>query len=863
MNKIISDSNSTENSEYRWRGHWLLIVNFCCLAVFFWLPNSYLRMVGWPWMLIWQLGFLSIAILTIWMLRQIQIPFEPLGHGFDWLTGGFTLLILLSIFKAPVPQLAVWYAAMAGGYICLIYVLHNYMRLRTQYLQHLWLGIVAVGLGTNVISLSLWRPSLSMWLSNDFSEAVRNAQPLGHHNFVGGFELLVLPLSATYALSKNGWQRRLGAIASILSLIILFISGSRGALLGVIVMGLAACCFLITQAPPKHRLTLAGLGLLALSGFIVATLANPRMRQVLSLIRNAISTQSNPLAAVLLDGPVLDRWQMLRAAGNILKAEPLTGVGLGNMARVYSLYRSETIGALGDNIQQLHNTPAQILGELGLVGFSILIALIFCAGRLWLCLSKQPLSQQDRLLLVGVGLSLLSYGFFSLTDYQVENIAISALLTFDLVVLLSLAKSYLPASKLSSSSFPQQIRKPASIVGLLIIGIILRIWVPMDIAAWLQNSAATSSLAENPVQADAQWDRASRFTPWDPVPPMLAAHNLRTLAQTAASTDQEVLRRQAIEYYNRVVEAAPNDGEFHHNLANLLLPVDSQQAEIHAGKAIQLMSRDNYYAYFQLGLAYLLQEKMDQAIDAFALEILANPSSAAINGWSDQPFLSRISEPVMAMTVDLYDQLLSQLDLNLPTHQSVYEQSLLVRWWHNFPLPEYEAQYLRPLVRALVVAETEQSSALEILNDRIQAAEAGEGEWLLRAWIDPVRYLEPYIQRFQVSPDEAKIIEQSIDQHRNIRDWLNADPVTVDNRARVAMSFTYRNRWAQGRYDIFRPEGIALGRMASKLQLFIPHPHVMVPLDDLINRYQADELGFPHPATVGFQLVQTMNFRTN
>ncbi len=68
------------------------------------------------------------------------------------------------------------------------------------------------------------------------------------------------------------------------------------------------------------------------------------------------------------DGPTLDRWFMARLAVNILRDRPWVGVGPGVMSRVSNLYRPIETGAGLDHIQQLHSTPTQLAGELGLVG---------------------------------------------------------------------------------------------------------------------------------------------------------------------------------------------------------------------------------------------------------------------------------------------------------------------------------------------------------------------------------------------------------------------------------------------------------------------------------------------------------------
>lgn len=71
------------------------------------------------------------------------------------------------------------------------------------------------------------------------------------------------------------------------------------------------------------------------------------------------------------------------------------------MSRVSNLYRPIETGAGLDHIQQLHNTPVQLAGELGLPGLALYLAGIVLIGRLWWRLWRSPLDLADRHLLGG------------------------------------------------------------------------------------------------------------------------------------------------------------------------------------------------------------------------------------------------------------------------------------------------------------------------------------------------------------------------------------------------------------------------------------------------------------------------------
>jgi putative inorganic carbon (HCO3(-)) transporter len=408
---------------------WLLWPSVAVFVGFSWLPLSYFRMVGWPWILLWQGGFLALVIWLIVRLRQFQQPFYSLGHGLDgWLLTLMSVLAVSSL-RSPFPRVALLNASLAVTYGLGIYAYRNWVDQSWLTRRRLGLGLVTVAAGVALISLTLWRPTADLWQSQNFMTAIRNHQPLGHHNFVGGYLGLMLPLAVAAALSLSGIWRWAAAASVGLITVALYVSGSRGAALGLVVWLLVTWIGGLVRADKTHRWRWGLMGLVTLGGVGLALATNPR-------IRGWFSTTGTP------DGPTLDRWFMLRLGGNILQDRPLVGVGPGVMSRVSNLYRPIEPGAGLDHIQQLHNTPVQLAGELGLPGLVLYMAGLFLIGRLWWRLWRLPLTAEDRYLLGGIGGAFLAYGVSSLTDYQLENIPIAGTLLALVVLLISLADAY-------------------------------------------------------------------------------------------------------------------------------------------------------------------------------------------------------------------------------------------------------------------------------------------------------------------------------------------------------------------------------------------------------------------------------------
>ncbi|PSN79669.1 hypothetical protein C8B47_10435 [filamentous cyanobacterium CCP4] len=522
----------------------LWLVGGLVLLVFSWLPLSYYRMVGWAWIVLWQIGAVALLVALWRQLRGVRsaiadpnqlvgldskTPFYGLGYGLDWVALGLGITVLVSALVSSFPRVALWNVSLVVTYGAVLYVYCNVVNRTWLTRLRLWWGLVVVAAGTAVVSLSLWRPDAAMWASENFLTALRNHQPLGHHNFVGGYFVLMVPLAVAAAIAIQGWMRRVWIATTGLLLAALYVSGSRGAVVGLVVwLG----------------------GALAL-GLVLAS--NPRIRTWFS-------------EGGLADGPTLDRWFMLRLGGNILRDRPLVGVGPGVMSRVSNLYRPIEAGAGLAHIQQLHNTPVQIAGELGLLGLLVVLAGMVLVLRLWIRLWRQPLELTDRALLGGIGGSLLAYGVSSLTDYQLENIPITGVLLGLMVLLLALGDSYLPQAMPVGADGRQR----GYLAVALWLGLLLTIWLPFTLTVAYGALADRAFYSQQLNLADTRWYKAYRLSQWDPTASAVATEALWGLDQVLGDSEaQENVRSLMLDYAHQAQQAAPNDGWFNHNLAVL------------------------------------------------------------------------------------------------------------------------------------------------------------------------------------------------------------------------------------------------------------------------------------------------------
>ena len=290
-------------------GQWLGVIGLCLLLSFSWLPNSYLLMVGWPYCLWWQGAFILLLGWSIWTSRQFSRVFKPIGHNLDWIILVFCIRAVSTSMVSQFVSVAHLNAVLFSSYAVVLYIVVHWLRQAKDLRRKLWFALVASGIVTHVVSLSSWRPTTEMWSTQNFYTAIRNPWPLGHHNFVGGYCLLLLPLTFGFTLRQRGWRRWFGCGAIALNALTLYASGSRGALLGAIAAGLIVLLLYLFRPSAKagRRWIIAFL----LCALMIATFtSNPRVRSLLSI--NPASSQQHFSIERISDGPTKDRLFMLQ-----------------------------------------------------------------------------------------------------------------------------------------------------------------------------------------------------------------------------------------------------------------------------------------------------------------------------------------------------------------------------------------------------------------------------------------------------------------------------------------------------------------------------------------------------------------------
>lgn len=828
------------------KGWWLGALGLGAAVAMTWLPHSYLRMVSWPWVLVWQVGFLALGVWLIWLLRQAQVPFRPLGYGLDWAVAATGMTLIICSLTSEFKTVALWNVVLVTCYVWALYCGVNWVsQARIKAIQ-MSIPIVGVVLGTALISLVLWRPGTEALPDNEFYAALRNAMPFGHHNFVGGYFALGLPFVLACALAWRGW-RRWGAIATtILTGVALYVSGSRGALLGVLIWLLVAITAFVVGPAAKGRPRRLGLGGLGLGLIAVAVVSNPRVRSLIGSLGSA-----NSSGFVVQDGPVLDRYFMAKTAVNILRDRPITGVGPGVMSRVSNLYRPIETGLGLDHAQQLHSTPSQLLGELGILGLVIYLLWLVLVTRLWLRLHHHRQDPADRWLLYGVGGSFLAYGVSSLTDYQLENIGISMLLIALLLILIGLAQQtdLPPPAPLGSAT-----RRYLSLGLLAWLMITGYLWLMADLGFWFGDRALRQTEQGDVAGSLQSLASAAAFATWDPTYPALAGQDIYQLLPLVQPTEQEAVRRDALSNMLSTVNLAPNDAWFNSNLATLLLPEAPLAAGTYSQRAVQLLPRKGGFNRYLLGQTYLAQGQTAEAVVAFSLQGVDQPEFLTLPLWMQGP-LAPLKEQVVDRALAHHEAVLAAMSPAAPGYATFYDQMTLVRWWHRRPLLAPAPDLLRPITQALLSTDQGTEAALVMINQALRDTPQDQGLLLLRAWLVPEQFAQAYFEQADLAPADQQQLAASMMQHREVRSWLTSLKVPAPLTGRSLLGLTYRNRYAQGINFIAPLEELEQWVIPEQLGLFGELPREFVALDQTLESIQTEQLNLPSAVHNHFEIV--------
>ncbi len=348
----------------------------------------------------WTFALASILVIPpLLLLLRLISPTRPVqlpAANWLWLAVAAMIIPLVSALFSPYRGPALLNAAGPVAAVCLFLLLHDWLQgdsPRNRVCLEQWLAVAATiitAASTGYWLLDVASLTRAQLLSPVLFE-MRNPHPLGHSNYTAGLMLLGLPVLARTAWRARGGLRSAAIIATALTLLNLFTSGSRGGLLGLAALGVAGVAI---AGLGWKRFLLIATGALALVTLLAV--ANPRIRAMLG--------PRDPQAAPNLSN--IQRAAMFEAGVLMGADRPVLGWGPGTTPLTYPRYRPALAGG-AENVLQLHSTPVQLWAETGASG--LLVALMFCALVAWNW-RRAPIA----------AVTLTGYGVFVFTDSQLD-----------------------------------------------------------------------------------------------------------------------------------------------------------------------------------------------------------------------------------------------------------------------------------------------------------------------------------------------------------------------------------------------------------------------------------------------------------
>ena len=332
-----------------------------------------------------------------------------------------------------------------------------------------------------VAGVSLW--GLLDWL---ILGSPRPAMPLGHHNLLAAWLVLLLPIAVLPAREPGAW-RLAGFAAGALAVLAVLASRS---LMGFAALTAEALIGFGARTHPRQRRWWAVLLALAL---LVSLVQLPRIAR--------IAAGEDPSARA--------RASYWTAGMKGFMDRPALGWGPGAAAWTAAAFLDPVPGVnpWGESVGELHSLPIQLGYELGFTGLLLALGttLLFFSRRI-----AQREEGRDPVLLAG---GLLGLGGGGIASLGSGAIAVTALpLAAAVAAGAALAGSGRGKTR-PESPWPMRIYADAALLALL----------PLELARWHYDRAALADATGRSRKAEAELESATRLDPAFPLYPMRLA----------------------------------------------------------------------------------------------------------------------------------------------------------------------------------------------------------------------------------------------------------------------------------------------------------------------------------------------------
>lgn len=407
--------------------------------------------------------------------------------------------------------------------------------------------------------------------SSAFEGTSRVGSTIGHANTLSAFLVLCLPLGVWLAATAGSRPARIGWLAlTTASLLIIAMSLSRGAWIGVAAAGLVSFLLVSISAQRLRRPWVLALVALAIFAFVIPAVTP---------MRTALLDRFQQIAD-LGAATSRTRIELWRAGLRMLRDHPVFGVGLDAYVVAFPAYRTAGLTQIewGGTPTKAHNDAIQVLATQGITGglgaLAIVILLVLAVWRL----SRRG-TTESRGQAAAAGAALVGYVVPSLVGFATAS---SSVMAAALAGWVSGAAGAIDAghtgagarehehepavARIDERSTP----KPAWTLALAL-ALAAAAWIVFVGIPWRAQSLLAAAL-RRPAGADereALLSAAARTTPWDPLPSIELGRSLflRGLKAPDRGLQWDYLA-QARQAFDRAARLSPEDGESYVLLAS-------------------------------------------------------------------------------------------------------------------------------------------------------------------------------------------------------------------------------------------------------------------------------------------------------
>ena len=450
-------------------------------------------------------------------------------------------------------------------------------------------------------------------------EVHRLALALTVSTWVGSFAAVLVPLAAVWALTavERGHRRGLWLLAGGL-LIVLLLSGSRGAMVGLGVAVGALGLFWLLRADVRARLPAA-----------LRPLLNGRL-----LLAGAVIVGAAALAVVLRfalgggrSGDVnrLDLW---RSALMMAADRPALGVGLFQYGAALRDYGSPERTLSQDHLLTAHNLPLHTLAEGGAVGFAVSLGLAGAFALAWWRAWRGATDATHRRRLEGALAALVVFGVHNLFDtFPLTPLYVAPLICAAYVVASAVTRAQ--AVTQAQVVAPGRRGLVAALLALLVVAQVA--FTPVHAGDLAHGRAVAALNAGDAPEALAQARAARAADPWLGLYPAHEAYILGLLAEE----DPDAFLPEAIAAHERALARNPTWDQGWHNLGALYARAGRYDDAVAAAQAA--LDRNPVPAgyYLKLGEHHEAAGREVAARAAYIEALRRSPDLASSGFWRD------------------------------------------------------------------------------------------------------------------------------------------------------------------------------------------------------------------------------------